>query len=63
MRLLNTTTLELESFIDPLNDAPAYAILSHMWEADEVLFEDMATPERRLKAPEKQGWCVCSPGR
>jgi len=62
MRLLNTRTLELESFIDPLKDAPPYAILSHMWEADEVLFEDMATPKRRRKASKKPGWCVCLPG-
>lgn len=59
MRLLHTTALELKSFIGPLNDAPPYAILSHTWETDEVLFEDMATPERRrTTAPAKHGWCV-----
>lgn len=38
MRLLNTRTLELESFI---GDRPPYAILSHCWDAEEVLFSDL----------------------
>ena len=37
MRLLNTTTLELEEII---GDRPAYAILSHRWQDDEVSFQD-----------------------
>ncbi|KAH8649857.1 hypothetical protein BX600DRAFT_528847 [Xylariales sp. PMI_506] len=39
MRLLNTTTLLLESF--QMNQVPPYAILSHTWEEDEILFEDL----------------------
>ncbi|KAH8674179.1 heterokaryon incompatibility protein-domain-containing protein [Xylariales sp. PMI_506] len=38
MRLINTTTFELQEFGDV---RPSYAILSHTWEEDEVLFEDM----------------------
>jgi len=37
MRLLNTRTFELQSFVRP----PPYAILSHTWGDDEVLFEDV----------------------
>lgn len=40
MRLINTLTLELELFIKP----PPYAILSHRWTKDEVLFEDVERP-------------------
>jgi hypothetical protein len=59
MRLLHTTALELKSFISPLSDAPPYAILSHTWETEEVLFEDVVISERRLTtAPAKRGWCV-----
>ncbi|KAI1269574.1 heterokaryon incompatibility protein-domain-containing protein [Xylariaceae sp. FL1019] len=39
MRLLNTRTLELEQFVG--EDKPCYAILSHTWGPDEVLFEDI----------------------
>jgi hypothetical protein len=39
MRLINTTTLQLEDFT--LRDVPPYAILSHTWGADEVTFQDM----------------------
>ncbi|KAK0643222.1 heterokaryon incompatibility protein-domain-containing protein [Cercophora newfieldiana] len=46
MRLLHTTKFTLHSFVGPEHDAPHYAILSHTWEEDEVLFEDMATSER-----------------
>ncbi|KAK7954293.1 hypothetical protein PG996_015177 [Apiospora saccharicola] len=48
MRLVNTPTLELEFFIKP----PPYAILSHRWTEDEVLFEDVERPlfEWRHKA-------------
>lgn len=38
MRLLNTATLKLETFI---GQVPAYAILSHTWEKEEVTFADM----------------------
>jgi hypothetical protein len=39
MRLINTTTLQLEDFT--LRDVPPYAILSHTWGEDEVTFQDM----------------------
>lgn len=39
MRLLNTTTLTLETFRG--TDLPRYAILSHTWGEDEILFEDV----------------------
>jgi hypothetical protein len=38
MRLLNTSTLEIEMFA---GQAPGYAILSHTWDAEEVTFDDM----------------------
>jgi hypothetical protein len=37
MRLLNTATLELATFI---SSVPEYVILSHRWESDELTFED-----------------------
>jgi len=40
MRLLNIKTLRLEWF-HSADDAPSYAILSHRWEDEEVLFEDV----------------------
>ncbi|KAI0549931.1 HET-domain-containing protein [Xylaria curta] len=39
MRLLDTTTLKLRTFKD--DEKPRYAILSHTWGDDEVLFEDI----------------------
>ena len=39
MRLINTRTLELEMFEG--DRIPKYAILSHRWGEDEVLFDDM----------------------
>jgi hypothetical protein len=39
MRLLNTVTFKLETFLD--EKKPHYAILSHTWGEDEVLFEDI----------------------
>ncbi|KAF2758398.1 HET-domain-containing protein, partial [Pseudovirgaria hyperparasitica] len=51
MWLLNVATLELEAFFG--DDRPEYVILSHTWEDDEVLFQDMASPSRAQK---KKGW-------
>ncbi|KAL2170614.1 hypothetical protein VTG60DRAFT_4627 [Thermothelomyces hinnuleus] len=51
MRLINTRTLHLEEF--PRQDVPEYAILSHTWEKEEVLFSDMADLSR---AREKAGF-------
>jgi hypothetical protein len=44
MRLLNTQDQTLTEFLD---DAPEYAILSHMWEDGEVIFEDIHKPHAR----------------
>jgi hypothetical protein len=47
MRLLNARTLQLESFFA---DIPSYAILSHVWEDDEVLLSDLANiPAAKLR--------------
>ncbi|KAK4171432.1 putative vegetative incompatibility protein HET-E-1 [Triangularia setosa] len=55
MRLLNTTTLEFELF---LNDVPQYAILSHTWGEQEVTFNDMSSPARiSLKGWQKVQRC------
>ena len=43
MRLINTTTLTLQSFLLPVSSLPSYAILSHTWypsPEDEVTFQD-----------------------
>ncbi|KAI8947166.1 heterokaryon incompatibility protein-domain-containing protein [Xylaria longipes] len=42
MRLLNVKTGLLEEILNPLTHK--YAILSHMWEDEEVLFSDMSNP-------------------
>jgi hypothetical protein len=44
MRLLNTRTYELCEF---LGDAPPYAILSHRWLEEEVLFKDIRDARKR----------------
>lgn len=49
MRLLNTTTLHLEYFIE---DVPPYTILSHTWGEAEVTFDDINQPH----APGMQGF-------
>jgi len=46
MRLLNAHTLELKTFVDNI---PSYAILSHCWEDEEVVFSDIADLERAKK--------------
>lgn len=51
MRLLNAHTLKLEEF--PPGSIPKYAILSHRWEQEEVVFEDIKDFE---KAREKHGF-------
>lgn len=50
MRLLNARTLELETFI---GNYPSYAILSHCWGHDEVLFSDLLD---LTEAKKKQGF-------
>ncbi|KAL7819939.1 HET domain-containing protein [Trichoderma gracile] len=49
MRLLNTTTLELEGFATP--EEARYAILSHTWGEGEVTFADLYQSQR-----ETRGW-------
>jgi hypothetical protein len=44
MRLVNTRTLQLEEFVE--HSTPPYAILSHTWGPQELLFADMADLER-----------------
>jgi len=53
MRLLNTKTLELED--SPGEPPPRYAILSHTWGDDEVVYEDMRSPVRP-GIESKAGW-------
>lgn len=50
MRLLNTRTLKLEGFVD---DYPPYAIISHCWSDEEVVFSDLADI---TEARKKQGF-------
>ncbi|KAK3935120.1 heterokaryon incompatibility protein-domain-containing protein [Diplogelasinospora grovesii] len=45
MRLLNVETLRLETWVDP----PPYAILSHVWMEQEVLFHDIQQGEEHMK--------------
>ena len=47
MRLINTSTLELEEFT---GDFPKYAILSHTWGDEEVSFQLFQTPQRQSRA-------------
>ncbi|VUC26757.1 unnamed protein product [Clonostachys rosea] len=47
MRLLNTSSLEVQEFGHII---PHYAILSHTWEKDEVLFHDMINGTAHKKA-------------
>lgn len=53
MRLINASTMKLEEFVDG-RKAPKYAILSHTWGSDEVLFHDMANVD--AVARKKEGW-------
>ncbi|KAG4432180.1 hypothetical protein IFR05_012347 [Cadophora sp. M221] len=55
MRLLNTSTLRLESFFG--RELPIYAILSHTWGEDEVTLQDMSTP---AEAETKAGYAKLS---
>lgn len=48
MRLLDAALLELKEFTD--NEIPAYAILSHTWEKEEVSFQDMQSDRAKSKA-------------
>ncbi len=50
MRLLHTKKLKLDEFFG--TKTPAYAILSHRWEEEEVIFQDLVIGKGR----EKKGW-------
>jgi hypothetical protein len=58
MRLLHTETLRLENFSNPV--IPKYAILSHTWGNDEVLFEDMKNGTADQKAGYSKVHSCCS---
>ncbi|KAK1579659.1 heterokaryon incompatibility protein-domain-containing protein [Colletotrichum navitas] len=47
MRLLNANTLQLREFYD--QDVPAYAILSHTWEDEELTLQDLTNPASATK--------------
>lgn len=51
MWLLNTTSKCLEFYQD--SDIPPYAILSHRWEVDEVIYEDMLS---HVPPSTRHGW-------
>jgi hypothetical protein len=53
MRLLNTKTLKLETFVNH-DQAPPYAILSHTWGDEEVTLEDLSSKSLAYKS--KRGW-------
>ncbi|KAK4164280.1 putative vegetative incompatibility protein HET-E-1 [Cladorrhinum sp. PSN259] len=53
MRLLNTETLRLESTPTFPDISTQYAILSHTWDDDEVLFEDIFDEQRPLPIHKK----------
>lgn len=56
MRLLHTSKLQLSEFIA---DPPDYAILSHTWADEEVLFSDLLQADLSLKSgwPKVTGAC------
>lgn len=55
MHLINTKSLELESF--SASKIPSYAILSHTWQDEEITFEDITSGHARLQdAKRKKGW-------
>lgn len=47
MRLVNTSTIQLEFFND--EESPRYAILSHTWAQEEILFHDIGLESAKLK--------------
>lgn len=52
MRLLNTNTLELEEYSDNI---PRYAILSHVWGEEEILYDDVKNGKTTLLRSTKKG--------
>ncbi|PIL34788.1 hypothetical protein GSI_02575 [Ganoderma sinense ZZ0214-1] len=58
MRLLNTSTGELQDFPD--ESLPRYAILSHVWQTDELSFEDLRALHTLLSSSPTSGLDVLS---
>lgn len=58
MRLLNSSNIELEDFSTD-KDIPDYAILSHTWDVEEVLFADMGKNIATGKAGYRKLWYSC----
>ncbi|KAB5515512.1 heterokaryon incompatibility protein-domain-containing protein [Coniochaeta sp. 2T2.1] len=54
MWLLDTRTLELHEFTG--DNIPSYAILSHVWGAEEVSFAEIKKPKHREAAGKKSGF-------
>ncbi|KAK3317746.1 heterokaryon incompatibility protein-domain-containing protein [Cercophora scortea] len=54
MWLLDVETLELHEFVG--SQVPAYAILSHVWGAEEVSFSEMKKAKHRAAAQQKAGF-------
>ncbi|KAH6865363.1 hypothetical protein BKA58DRAFT_220104 [Alternaria rosae] len=50
MRLLNTSTLEAQEFLE--SRVPEYVILSHIWREEEVTLQDLLSG----KAPARKGY-------
>jgi hypothetical protein len=53
MRLLNTTTFRLESFFGSWTGVPEYAILSHAWGHEEIIFDDIRDAREPLPVHKK----------
>jgi len=53
MRLLNATSMRLELFLGA--EIPPYAILSHTWGEEEILFGDIFDDCQALPT-HKKGW-------
>ena len=61
MRLLHITSdgrLDFTKDFIRIKDAPPYAILSHTWGEEEVLFEDLKNLDdfKNIPLQEKEGW-------
>lgn len=54
MRLLNTGSLELQEFFE--KDIPPYAILSHRWGEEEILYQDMIPSAVQFVTENKNGY-------
>ncbi len=63
MRLVNTQTIKLEDFTNNTRSRPDYAILSHTWGPDEVLFTDMVDSKARQKTSFNKLHYTCTQAR